>query len=254
MLTSVQWNVDAHVTAQLVGPHAGRGDHVLGVDGSLIGVDADRPAIGGADAFDGHAFEDPGAPLLGHVGHGHGGVHWRGLTVSGQPDTSHDAVGVQQRIAGAQVVGGDDFHLDAERVGHAGAPHQLLHAFRVVGHAERSDLLEAGGMSHVALEGLVQLGGVGGQPGHVLGGPEAAHEARGVPGGATGQRVAFQQDDVGPAQLSEVVGDAGTHDAATDDDDLSPLGDLLGHVEGLRGSRVAGASARLGVVGPGPCC
>ena len=83
VLTGVQRNVDSHVTAQLVGPHAGRGDHVLGIDGSLIGIDANRLAIGGADVFDGHALEDPGAPLLGHVDHGHGGVHWRGLTISG---------------------------------------------------------------------------------------------------------------------------------------------------------------------------
>ena len=31
-------------------------------------------------------------------------------------------------------------------------------------------------------------------------------------------------------------------------------GICLAMYEGLRGSRVAGVSARLGVVGPGPCC
>jgi len=50
-----------------------------------------------------------------------------------------------------------------------------------------------------------------------------------VPGGPAGQGVALQEHDVVPAQLGEVVGDAGADDATTDDDDLCPLGDLLGH-------------------------
>ena len=85
-------------------------------------------------------------------------------------------------------------------------------------------------MTHVAFEGFIEFGRVGGEAGHVLGGPKAPDEAGGVPGCTAGQCVALQKDDVGPAQFGEVVGDAGAHYAATDDHDLRPLGDLLCHV------------------------
>ena len=150
VLAGVQRDVHPDVASQLVGPHAGCGDDVLGVDRALVGVHADGTAVGGADALDRDALEDPGAPLPGHGGHGHGGVHGRCLTVAGQPDATDDAFRVQERVPTAQVLGGDDLDFHAEGVGHAGTPHQLLHALRVVGHAERTHLLEPGGVAHVA--------------------------------------------------------------------------------------------------------
>ena len=202
---------------------------MFGVDRALVGVHADSSAVGGADAPHRYALKDPDALLLGHGGQGHSGVDRRGLAIAGQPHATDDPLGVEQRVAPAEVLGGDHVHVHVEGVSHAGAPDEFLHSFRVVGHAERSDLPETGGVTHLVLEGVVQLSRVGGQTGHVVGGPEAANEASRVPGGAAGQRVALQQDHVVPAQFSKVVGHAGADYATTDDDDLGPIGDLLGH-------------------------
>ncbi len=192
VLAGMQGDVHAHVAAQLVGPHAGSGHHVLGIHRTLVGLHPDGPTAFGADSFHRHTLEDPGAPFPGHRGQRHGRVYRRGLAVPGNPGAADDALRVQQRPAGDQVLGRDDVDLHVEGAGHAGAPYQLLHALRVVCHAERSDLLESRGMTHVAFEGLIEFGRVGGQAGHVLGGPKAPDEAGGVPGGAAGQRVAFQ--------------------------------------------------------------
>jgi len=78
-------------------------------------------------------------------------------------------------------------------------------------------------------ESLVEIGRVGGQARHVVGCPEPADQACGVPGGSAGEGVAFQQDHVGPTKFRQVEGDAGTDDAAADDHDLRSFRDLSGH-------------------------
>ena len=50
--------------------------------------------------------------------------------------------------------------------------------------------------------------------------PARGDQARRVPGRPGGERVALDQDDVGPAQMREVVGDAAADHAAADDHDL----------------------------------
>jgi hypothetical protein len=49
-----------------------------------------------------------------------------------------------------------------------------------------------------------------------------------MPGGARGEGVAFEEHYVGAPEVSEVVGDAATDDAAADDDDTSAIGELSG--------------------------
>ena len=196
---------------------------MLGIDRAPVGVDADGPAVEGPDAIDRDALDDPGALLPRDCSHGHGGVDGGGLSVTGEPDPAVDALGVQQWPAIDQFIGVDDFDVDVEAPGHARAPHELLESLGAAGDAYGSDLLEAGRVAHLAFQPVVEVGGVGGQPGHVVGGPQAAHQAGGVPGSAAGERVALEHDDVGPAEFGEVVGDAGTDDATTDDDDLGPI-------------------------------
>src|SRR5438874_1884519 len=59
----------------------------------------------------------------------------------------------------------------------------------------------------------------------------AADEAGGVPGGAAGERAALQQQDVGDAELREVIGDAGADHPAADDHDAGVLGHRGSSVE-----------------------
>ena len=50
--------------------------------------------------------------------------------------------------------------------------------------------------------------------------PGAGDEPGGVPGGARGELVPLQQEDVAHAERGQVVGDAAADDATTDDDDV----------------------------------
>ena len=74
VLAGVEGDVHTGLSAQLVGPHAGAGHHVLGIHWSLVGVHADGSPVHGADPLDGDALDDPCAPLLGRRSEGHGGV------------------------------------------------------------------------------------------------------------------------------------------------------------------------------------
>ena len=47
-----------------------------------------------------------------------------------------------------------------------------------------------------------------------------------MPGRACGQRVLLKQDDIGPAQVRQVVGDAAPDHAAADDHDLGAVREL----------------------------
>jgi hypothetical protein len=52
-------------------------------------------------------------------------------------------------------------------------------------------------------------------------------EARRVPGGAAGQLLALEKDDVFPAELDEVIGNAAADDPSPNDDYLGSRGNLL---------------------------
>ena len=66
---------------------------------------------------------------------------------------------------------------------------------------------------------LVELDAVAAEPHHRRRGVELGDEAGGVAGRAARQLALLEQDDVGPARLGQVVGDAAPGDAAADDDD-----------------------------------
>src|SRR4029079_9192699 len=71
------------------------------------------------------------------------------------------------------------------------------------------------------LDLLVQLDRVLLELGDVRVAVQGVHPAGRVPGRAGGQLAPLEEHHVSPARLREVVQDAGTDDAPTDDDDLS---------------------------------
>ena len=229
MLAGVQGDGDPDIPAQLVGPHSGRGYHVLSVNQSPVGIHADRPAVRGAYPLHRDSLDDASSTFLGHVGQGHGRVNRRGLPITGDPNAAHNAVRVEERPASDHLVGVDDIDVNVEAAGHTGAPDQFFHALRVIGHAHRPDPTEPCGVAHLVFESVVEVGAVGGQASHVVGGSEATDQPGSVPGGAAGQGVAFHQKHVGPSEFSQVVGDAGADDASTDDYHLGSVGNLGCH-------------------------
>jgi len=61
---------------------------------------------------------------------------------------------------------------------------------------------------------------VGLQPGDVWVGIHGVESARGVPGGSCRELFAFNQYDIRPAQLGQVIQQCGTHDATANHDNL----------------------------------
>ena len=74
-----------------------------------------------------------------------------------------------------------------------------------------------------------QLGGVFRELGHPPRGAQLPDQAGGVPGGAAGELLALQQQDIGDAELGQVIGDRAADDAAADDHDVGAGGERGGH-------------------------
>ena len=80
--------------------------------------------------------------------------------------------------------------------------------------------LKPGGLAGLGLERVVQVGRVLREFGEVARGAQLPDQSGSVPGGAAGELLALEQDDVGDADLRQVIGDRAAGDAAPDDDDV----------------------------------
>jgi hypothetical protein len=109
-------------------------------------------------------------------------------------------------------------HVHVEGTGERGLPQEFLAPVRGQPERDRAHLPHAGGDAGFLLELHVEIGGILREPRHVLGAAQLAHQPGGVPGRAARQLLAFQKDDVGPAELRQMIGDRTAGDAATDDD------------------------------------
>src|SRR5689334_21179698 len=109
-------------------------------------------------------------------------------------------------------------HLQPEAVSRRRLAPDLYHALGIAGEAKPAIALPTGGLTRLGLQAIIELDAVFQQLGDVGGGAQLSHQARGMPGGAAGELVALQQQDIPPAQLGEVVSSAAADDAAADDD------------------------------------
>ena len=96
----------------------------------------------------------------------------------------------------------------------------LLQPILIRGDFDETDGREAGRLAGFRLEAAVQVARVLAHfGGGFRRGSEGDHQTRRMPGGAGGETVAFQQDDVLPPHQCQVIGNGGADDAAADDDD-----------------------------------
>src|SRR5262249_8303112 len=96
------------------------------------------------------------------------------------------------------------------------------------------DLFPPDGMASLSLQLRIELGGVLVDAGHTVAGAQAADQARRMPGGASGQLVLFQEYHLAPADLRQVISDAGPDHTATAD-----------HNPGVRRKRTARRHSRF---------
>ncbi len=171
MLAGVKGNVRPGLSAQLMGPHAGAGHHVFGLDCPLVGFHPDRATVLSQDPFDRDTLDDRGAPFPGHCGKGHCRFDRRGLRIPRDPDASQYPCGVHEWPSLNELADVHNVYLDSEAPGHSGTADQFLHSAGVVCEAHGSDRSVSGGMAHFVFEPVVEVCCVGGEPGHVVGCP-----------------------------------------------------------------------------------
>jgi hypothetical protein len=183
----------------------------------------------GATALDNdleHAdvLDDARAPLARSSGERLGGVDRICLAILGQVHGADDVIDGHQRPEPVCLLGREHVHLEAEAAGHRCTARQLLHPLLVRREGEGADLEEAGCLSRLLLEGRVELRRISREAGEVVRCPELADEARGMPGSARCQLLAFEQEHVRASAQGQVVRDAAPDDTAADNDDLRSPG------------------------------
>ena len=147
------------------------------------------------------------------------------LSVAGEPERAEHVVDLHRRPELLGTLRAD--HLAVQVVGDrvGGGTPELGHPVLGAGHDHAADVAVAGGESGLGLERGVQLGGVLHQPGARLGRAERPDQPGRVPGRASREPPLLEQEDVGPAQLGQVVGDRAADHSPADDDDLSSGGE-----------------------------
>ena len=125
---------DADHPADLRGEHAAGVDDDVGADlgpfALVLDGHAGDPAAVRADADDAGLGPDPGAPLARSRGERVGEPGRIEPAVGRQPDRAEDAVGRHQREAVLRLLRRDELEREAERLGPARLPAQLLEPFR----------------------------------------------------------------------------------------------------------------------------
>ena len=219
VLGGVERRVDARQPADLAAPHAAAVDDELRADVAVVRRHARDPAAAPAYGRDPGVLEDPRAAHTRALGVGQRRVDGIRLPLARDEDPADQVVRVQQRPQVQRLSRRQHPDLEPEAAAHGGVALELDEPFLVGRHEQRPILLVAGGLAGLLLQGQQNLGGVLGEARHVERGAELPDQARGMPRRPAGQRLSFQQDDVGPARPGQVIGDAATDDAAADDDD-----------------------------------
>jgi hypothetical protein len=189
----------------------------------------DRPMLGRDFPLAARAPADPGHPVVAQDRDAEVARALRervadpgriAMAVVLRPRRRDHPVGRQVRVQALDLVDPDDVHPEADvpRVPEdALQPRELV---RVAREPQTAAPVPADVLPGQGLEPGIELIAVGVDLREVVAAGDARALAGGVPGGTGGQLVLLDDDRVGQAFEREVIGEAGTHDAATDDDDL----------------------------------
>ncbi len=220
VLGGLERDRDARPFAQLAGPHAGGVDDVLALDRAPIGDDAAHGAVFDQDVLDGDALDDRHPPLAGAASERHRGVDRVDPSVALDVKPGQQVVGAGEREQVGHLARRDLVNVDTAVAVECGHSTVFLQAAVVGRHFDESDRLEPGRQPGLGLEPGVEVAGVLAQLGRCLRcRPERHHQPCGVPRGARSELIALDQHGVGPAQVSEVIGDRRADHPAPDDHD-----------------------------------
>ncbi len=119
---------------------------------------------------------------------------------------------------------GQQMHLQSEAVGGGRLALDLDQPLRIAGQAQATVALPTRGLPGLLFQPVVQLDAVLEKLRHVRGRAQLADQAGGMPGRATRELGALEQDDVLEACARQMVSRTAADDAAADDDDLRSRG------------------------------
>ena len=218
-------------------------DHDVGRDRlpavAALHLDAGHPPTLRRDRDDPGVWADLGAALAGAGSQRlrqAGGIE---PAVGRQPDGPEDAVRRHQGESVACLRGRDQLQRQTERPRPADLALELLQPCLRRCQPERPDLVPRGIDARLGAEPPVQVGAVHHHLRQGHGASELADEAGRMERRAGCQLGPVDEDDVGPAQFGEVVGDRRPADAATDDHRAG----VVHHAASLSGRQVP-SSAR----------
>ena len=139
------------------------------------------------------------------------------MTAIGFVHDAADTVEVDQRMHGLGLGAAQLVEIDLEVTRLGGLHAQLVFTILALRKIQRTRLGDAAALPGFALELFVELHRVVLQPGDIVVVMQAVDAGCRVPGRARGQFVAFEQHDVGPAELGQVIQDRRADQAAADD-------------------------------------
>ena len=182
-----------------------------------IGYHARDAPMLAANGGDPDLLDDADAAAARATGECLGRVHRVRLPILRQKHRSNQVIRRKQRPALLGGAGRQHLYLEAEAARHGCAALELFQPRGARGNCDRADLPEAGRLSRLALESLVQLRRVLRQTREVLRRAQLPDQARGMPGRAAGEPLALEQQHVAAAAFGEMIGNTAADDAAADD-------------------------------------
>ena len=229
MLRRMQRHADAAHLPDLARPLAGAIDDDLGGNRAPVGLDAGHLPLPCGNAGDAHPLDDAGAAIARALGKRLRQVGGVGLAVARQPDGADQIVDGHDRPQIAGLLRRDHLDIHPLRAGGSGGALQHGHALGGAGDGQRAAILPAGRQSRLGLQFAIKFCRIADEAGHVGMAAQLADKAGGMPGGAAAELALFEEDDIRPSELRQMIGDRTTDDAAADDDNLRLRGQTLRH-------------------------
>ena len=188
---------------------------MLAADVALVRLD-DPLAVVALDVCDFRLLVDLGTVGTRALRKGHGDVDRRDMPVGRMPERAHQPVHRGERPELLDLVDADQMALDPDGLRRALIVPILIHPVAITREPQVTGVVEADSLSGLLFKRLVKLDRILMQLPHAVGHVEERQEAGSVPGGAGGKFGAFQENDVRPPLLGEMIKHRDAANAAAD--------------------------------------
>ncbi len=211
--------VDAYHVSHFARPQPRRVDHVLRRDRSLLRNDGPMPIRQWPQGQHAIAQDDLRAAFLGSARIGMGSTVRVHVAFVRVVESSLKVRDVDDRAQLLDLFGRHQTRFHFHGFVHGALGLQHLPPLWRRRQADAAGHVHADALAALLLDLLIEADGIALQCGDIRIIVECVESRRRVPGGSCRQLRALDQGNVGPAELAEVIEDAGPDDAAADDDD-----------------------------------